>query len=112
MGKTHELIMRDMQDENNKLRAELDYWKRDSAAAWDRCEFRGAERDALRAKRDALRAQLDEVCAVLEPFAAAEVYCGSQNTDPDDEVVKWLFAIGHIRRARAVYEKIKGGGDE
>lgn len=64
------------------------------------------------AERDALRAKLDVACKALKPFAAAEVYCGSQNTDPDDEVVKWLFAVGHIRRARAVYEKIKGGGDE
>lgn len=67
-------------------------------------------RGTVEAERDALRAKLDEARAALEPFAAAEVYCGSQNTDPDDEVVRWLFAIGHIRRARFVLEKIKGVG--
>lgn len=109
MGKAHELIMCDMQDENNKLRAELDYWKRDSAAAWDRCEFRGAERDALRAKRDALRAQLDEARAAREPFARTEIYPG---VFPDDERWSLTTTIKDVRRARAVYEKIKGGGDE
>lgn len=59
-----------------------------------------------------MRAQLDEACEALAPFAEA-----ASSYDPDEgdgKNVAWAhdFTIGSLRRARAVYEKIEGGGDE
>ena len=62
------------------------------------------------AERDALRAQLDEARDALEPFA-------DMLMSYDASKRGWMLSecrpkIGALRRARAVLDKIKGGGDE
>ena len=71
------------------------------------------EIERLEAERDALRAQLDEACEALEPFAK---WCDEMEFEcpilRDDARVASDITMADVRRARAVYEKIKGGGDE
>ncbi len=64
------------------------------------------QRDEAYARIAALEAQLAVFREALTPFAAKEIYCGGLDTDPDEEEVKWLFKIGHIRRARAVLAEL------
>lgn len=61
-------------------------------------------------ERDALREQLAEAREALEPFAKME-------SSWDASKFNWMgveryVTIGDMRRARAVFGKIKGGGDE
>ena len=58
-------------------------------------------------ERDALLALLREAREALEPFGKlSDITLGS-----DIEVINGVY-IGDLRNARAVYEKIKRGGDE
>lgn len=60
----------------------------------------------LRVERDALRARLVKARKALEPIAATHFSHGASDLDTAE------VDIMHLRRARSVYEKIKGGGDE
>lgn len=61
---------------------------------------------SLSVDNDALRAQLGEAHEALKPFAETNFSNGASDLDTEE------VEIMHLRRARAVYEKIKGGGDE
>lgn len=110
--------------ENKRLRAELaaerektaDYGKQIDRLAdeidWGEDEVVAQEKalEEVEAERDALRALLREA---LEPFAKwcdeMELECPTLR---DDACVASDITMADVRRARAVYEKIKGGGDE
>lgn len=73
------------------------------------------EVDELEAERNALRAQLTEACEALEPFVVPRnaAHQGAlYNHSTVFEIDGHELTVGNFRRARAVYEKIKGDGDE
>lgn len=93
-------------DEITRLRAELAALRENSLAVLTR--VRGY-RDKVITERDALRAQLDEARDALEPFA-------DMLMSYDAPKQGWMLSecrpeIGALRRARAVLDKIKGGGE-
>ncbi len=76
-------------------------------------------RGTVEAERDALRAQLDEAGKALKPLAVAltraEKVYGATAEDGwsvANTTVAQIVTYGDLRRARAVYEKIKGGTNE
>ena len=69
------------------------------------------ENEWLKSDNRVLRAKLDVACKALKPFARAVDNYASAATD-EYPIDRGEFALGELRRARAVYEKIKGGGNE
>lgn len=76
-------------------------------------------RGTVEAERDALRNQLYEARAALKPLAVAltraEKVYGATVEDGwsvANTTVAQIVTYGDLRRARVVYEKIKGGRDE
>jgi hypothetical protein len=67
-----------------------------------------------------LRAQLTESREALQPFAALAAELEYEGSKWRDHETQWMQTfdfkleptVGDLRRARAVYEKIKGAGDE
>ena len=92
-----------MSDENlvKRLRERIDYnyYNRDGEDAADAIERLTRERDKL---REALKPFAEEADGIEGDFKAL----------PDNAISGGAFSLGDLRRARAVLDKIKGGGDE
>ena len=77
------------------------------------------ENEWLKSDNRVLRAKLDVACKALEPLAVAltraeKVYGATAENgwSVANTTVAQIVTYGDLRRARTVYEKIKGGGDE
>lgn len=65
-----------LQKASNVMGAEVDYWRKDSASAWDKCEERRIENERLRAALDQIACcepwMLGEWVSILARAALAE----------------------------------------
>lgn len=112
-------LIADLCDENNKLRAKRDELRNEWGLAADAVRRAIGFWQQAEAERDALRAQLDEACEALEPFATLAAELEYEGSKWRDHETQWMQTfnfkleptVGTLRRARAVYEKIKEAND-
>jgi hypothetical protein len=65
----------------DRLEAEVEFWKKDAAAAWDKCEERRLQAETAEAENARLRELVDDCLADMKRYAADET--------PDRMLVSW-----------------------
>ena len=105
-------IIEEQAAEIERLEAERDALSAELAAEREVNQTNQAAIERFCQHESELRAQVEEAREALEPFAKRAAYYDPVEADDPVEAEVSRLTLGSLRHARAVLEKIKGGGDE